>query len=120
MVIGRICARVFFVPNQLPNERKPQATVVFRPGNTRPTTFELPQLPRSVKGAHGLASVRAALPGHVIVQPGSRLVAKSGVFYRELQVHPPLRSSCGDRIGIDSDCARPFGSVPITGQYKTD
>jgi hypothetical protein len=81
VIIGRIGACVFFVPNQLPNERKPQATVLFRPGNTRPTAFELPQLPGSVKGAHGFASMRAALPGHVIVQPGSRLVAKSGVFY---------------------------------------
>src|SRR5580658_297674 len=94
MISGGVCARVFLVPDELPGERKSEATVFQRPGDAGPAGLMLKRLPGEVVCAGGGSGVGSPLPRDMCVQPVTRLGAECDVFGREVQVQPDPRGIC--------------------------
>src|SRR5580693_1041016 len=94
VMVGGVRARVFLVPDELPGERKSEATVFQRPGDAGPAGLMLKRLPGEVVCAGGGSGVGSPLPRDMCVQPVTRLGAECDVFGREVQVQPDPRGIC--------------------------
>jgi hypothetical protein len=91
VMVGRVRASVFLVPDKLAGEREPEPPIFLRPGDAGPAGVMLKRLPGQVVCAGGRSGVGPPLSRDVFMQPVTRLGAKCDVFGREVQVQPGPR-----------------------------
>jgi hypothetical protein len=91
VMVGRIRAGIFLVPDELPRERQSESAIFLRPGDARPAGFILQRLPGEVECAGRGPGVRPPLWRHMLTEPVARLSAKRDVVGREVQVQPVPR-----------------------------
>ena len=91
VMVGRIRARIFLVPDELPGKRESKSAIFLRPGDARPSGLILKRLPSEVVRARGSSGVGSPLSRDMFMEPVARLSAECNVFGREVQVQTAPR-----------------------------